>query len=192
MVANKKRLYVALYPSGVIHMEERKYECLFFDFPFFNKGSSPYRYHWAFVVGPKVEDQPQVPGIRYHVKKSAKQGWIYEEVSLANEQSTARLLARIVIAKVEHGNRLVEIFRSTPVVQNDPNWRCRTWVADVLSKVASNGKAVGTAELSWIEVEAAAREYVAKKTADGSYAAGKDMTLPKPTWSMLEKKETIP
>ncbi|GAB1311873.1 hypothetical protein MFIFM68171_02083 [Madurella fahalii] len=69
MVSNKKRLYIALYPSGVVINEER-------------------RYHWSFLIGPKVEDKPQVPGMRYHVKNHPIQGWVYEEVPLANAQST--------------------------------------------------------------------------------------------------------
>ncbi|KAK5215747.1 hypothetical protein LTR47_009946 [Exophiala xenobiotica] len=87
---------------------------------------------------------------------------------------------------------LAEIFRNTPVVQNDPNWRCRRWVADAMSRVANDSKAVGTAQLNWSKVEAVAREYVAKKVAAGRYSKAEDMALPKPTWDMLEEKETVP
>lgn len=129
--------------------------------------------------------------MRYHVTNDPIQGWTYSEVSLANVQSTNNLLARILIAKVEDENRLIDIFRSTAVVQGDPNWRCRTWVADVLSRIAKDGTAVGTAELGWNRIEAVARDYVAKKTAAGRYLNAADMVLPKPTWDMLEGKETV-
>ena len=61
-------------------------------------------------------------------------GWEYEEVPLANVQSTNSLLARIVVAKIEDEPRLIQILQTTPVVQNDPTWRCRSWVADVLGR----------------------------------------------------------
>lgn len=116
---------------------------------------------------------------------------MYEAVSLPNVQSTINLLARLVIAKVEDEKRLVEIFRTTPVVQNDPNWRCRTWVAQVLSRLEKDGKAVGTAQLDWRKIEGLGRDYVAKKAAAGRYLEALDMYQPKPTWNMLEDRETV-
>jgi hypothetical protein len=131
--------------------------------------------------------------MRYHVKNHPMRGWIYEEIDLPNVRSTNNLLARIIIAKVEDEKRLVEIIRSTPVVQNDPNWRCRTWVADVLSRIAmGGGRAVGTSELEWAKIESVARAYVASKTATGRYLDPVVMTLPKPTWDMLQGKEVVP
>ncbi|KAF9773223.1 hypothetical protein IL306_008996 [Fusarium sp. DS 682] len=170
---NKTRLYVALYPSGVVNNEER-------------------RYHWGFLIGPKKESDDEVPGMRYHVTNPPGQGWVYEELPLSNVRTTTRLLARILIAKVEDEKRLVEIIRNTPVVQNDPNWRCRTWVADVLSRIAEDGSAVGTSELDWAKIEPFAREYVANKTAAGRYLDFKTVQLPKPTWDMLQGKEVVP
>lgn len=64
-----------------------------------------YRYHWGFLVGPKVEDKQQVAGMRYHVKNHFAHGWTYEQVPLPNIQSTNNLLARIVVAKVEDEDR---------------------------------------------------------------------------------------
>jgi hypothetical protein len=110
---------------------------------------------------------------------------------LANVQSTNNLLARILIAKILDETRLAEIFRTTPVVQTDPNWRCRTWIADALSRIATDGRAVGTAQLNWRKLDAVARDYVAKKTAARRYANAADMGLPKPTWDMLEGKEVL-
>lgn len=129
--------------------------------------------------------------MRYHVKNHPIQGWVYEEVSLDNVQSTTNLLARVVIAKVEDEKRLVEILRKTPVVHNDPTWRCRTWVANALSRIATDGQAVGTAELDWVKIEALARDYVAGKIASGRYLKAADVEKPKPTWDMLERKETV-
>jgi hypothetical protein len=116
---------------------------------------------------------------------------VYEEVPLANVRSTTNLLARILIAKIEDEQRLVNILRSTPVVQDDPNWRCRTWLAHALHRIKEDGKAVGTAQLDWAVIEPLAREYVAGKTASGRYGSGMDLSLPKPTWDLLEGREMV-
>ena len=63
---------------------------------------------------------------------------------IPNIQSTTNLLARIVNAKIEHEPLLINIFCNMMVVPNDPNWRCRTWIADVLSTLARDDRAVGT------------------------------------------------
>lgn len=152
----------------------------------------PCRYHWGFLIGPKIENETAVPGMRYHVKNPIGGGWIYEELKLRNVRNTTTLLARIVIGKVTDEDRLVQIIRSTLVVQNDPNWRCRTWVADVLSRAATDGGAVGTAELSWPKIETVARDYVARKIADGRYGGDSDPCKPKPTWDMLQGREVVP
>ncbi|KAK4251325.1 hypothetical protein C7999DRAFT_10978 [Corynascus novoguineensis] len=55
-----------------------------------------------------------------------------------------------------------------------------------------HGRAVGTAEFDWDRIERVAREYVARKTASGRYTIEQDTQQPKPTWDMLQGKETIP
>ncbi|KAI0184999.1 hypothetical protein EV127DRAFT_456483 [Xylaria flabelliformis] len=170
MPSDKPRLYVALYPSGVVNNEERKQA----------------RYHWGFLIGPKVEKTP---------KKCARRTlsrWTYEEVPLENVRATNSLLARIVVAKIEDEQRLISLFRRIQVVQGDPNWRCRTWVASALDAIMSDGKCVGTAELDWHKIEALGRQYVRAKTEAGRYQHAADMLKPKPTWDMLENKETVP
>ena len=142
-------------------------------------------------MGPKIEGKAQVPGRRFHVKNRPFEGWIYEEVSLPNVQSTTSLLARIVVAQVEDKARLIQILRSTPVVQSNPNWRCRTWVVDVLNRLAADRKAVGTAQLDWSKIEPLARQYVAEKTAAGRYATAELLLSPTPTWDMLEDTEVV-
>ncbi|KAH0336342.1 hypothetical protein KCU81_g8583, partial [Aureobasidium melanogenum] len=171
MPSGKPRLYVALYPSGVSNNEERKY-------------------HWAFLIGPKSENAREVPGVRHHVTNPAHVGWQYEKADLANVRMTNNLLARIAIAKIEDVERLEAILKSVPVVQNDSNWRCRTWIASALAEIEKDGKAVGTAVLDWKEIEETARRYVAQKTAAGRYLDVEKIRKPRPTWSMLEDKET--
>uniref|UniRef100_A0A8H7KBP1 Uncharacterized protein n=1 Tax=Bionectria ochroleuca TaxID=29856 RepID=A0A8H7KBP1_BIOOC len=152
MVGNKNRLYIALYPSGVVGNEERKY-------------------HWGFLIGPKDESHPPVAGTRYH--------------------ATNNFLARIVIAKIADEDRLINILRRNPVVNGDPEWRCRSWVAQALATIAEDGRSVGTAQLDWGKIERVARKYVRSKTESGRYAVIGDPKQPKPTYDMLEGKEAI-
>ncbi|KAI2616132.1 hypothetical protein GGS26DRAFT_453945 [Hypomontagnella submonticulosa] len=173
MVSNKKRLYLALYPSGG------------------TSGCEELKYHLAFLIGPKNEDREAVPGMRYHVKNPPGGNWLYVEDGLPDVQSTIRLLIRVMIAKVANERRLVEIFRTTPVVQNDPGFNCRSWVIDALSRISNDPRAVGTAELDWEKIEERARTYAAEKTAAGRFGYGQDMRKPKPTWDMLEDKEVV-
>ncbi|RVX71708.1 hypothetical protein B0A52_03892 [Exophiala mesophila] len=142
VLKNKKRLYVALYPSGVVDNESRKYGYSLLIAHVLKIGP---RYHWGYLVGPKVEDKELVPEMRYHVKSSPADGWIYEEVALTNVKSTNNLLVRILIAKIEDEARLVDILRNTPLVQDGPDWRCRSWIADAMLRIENDGKAVGTA-----------------------------------------------
>ncbi|MCJ1404687.1 hypothetical protein MMC11_007913 [Xylographa trunciseda] len=150
------------------------------------------RYHWGFLVGPKVENKDKMSGTRYHVRNRPVEGWKYEEVPLQNVRSTTNLLARILVAKIEDEERLAKIFRSIPIIQNDPSWRCRTWVANALAEIAKDGKAVGSSELDWQKVEATARDYVGRKAAAGRYQDAANLTKPSPTWDMLENKEVMP
>ncbi|KAI1118227.1 hypothetical protein F5Y14DRAFT_438655 [Nemania sp. NC0429] len=173
MPSNKPRLYIAIYVSGVENNEERKY-------------------HWGFLIGPKVEEgEDVVPGARYHVKNSLQE-WTFEEAALVNIRNTKGLLARIVIAKIEDEQRLVALLRRVPVIQDNPNWRCRTWVADALAEIAKDGKCVGTAELDWQKIEALARQYVGDKSVSGRYLTPADVLRPKPTWDMLGNRESVP
>ncbi|KAI2621833.1 hypothetical protein GGR54DRAFT_639165 [Hypoxylon sp. NC1633] len=174
MATNKKRLYLAVYPSSGT-------SC-----------SSEVRYHLAFLIGPKAGGTSAVAGTRYHVKIRPGQGWKFIEDTLSDVQSSVRLLARIVIAKITDRSRLVDIFRSTVIVQNDLRFDCRTWIIDALQNIRLDGNVVGTAELNWENIEHRAHRYVAEKTEAGRYEQGQDMTRPKPTWDMLDRKEIIP
>jgi hypothetical protein len=126
------------------------------------------------------------------VKNHPVSGWTYEEKSVSDVRSTNTLLARIVIAKVENEQRLIELLRNIPVVNGDPNWRCRTWVAQALAEIAKDGNCVGSSQLDWRTVEAFARQYVAQKTTAGRYTKAEDMLKPKPTYDLIEGKETVP
>ncbi|KAK6856449.1 hypothetical protein PG995_006636 [Apiospora arundinis] len=117
---------------------------------------------------------------------------VFEALRLENVRSTATLLVRVVIAKITDERRLIQLLRQVPVVQDDPEWRCRTWVAQVLQAIERDGHCVSSAVLNWPIIEAKAREYAAAKAAAGRYGLGKDMLAPKPTYNILERRETVP
>jgi hypothetical protein len=130
--------------------------------------------------------------VQYHVKNPVGRGWVYEELELRDVRTMNPLLARILIAKIVDERRLVEVIRTTPLVQDDEEWRCRSWIAQVLERLAGERGVVGRAELSWVKIEALARDYVGRKTAGGRYGSEADPKMPKPTWDMLLGKETVP
>ncbi|KAJ5361775.1 hypothetical protein N7541_002619 [Penicillium brevicompactum] len=129
-------------------------------------------------------------GKRYHVKNSPF-GWEFEEDLLDDVRNASNLLARIVIAKIQDEQRLISIFNRLPVVQGNPSWRCRTWMASAVDEIAKDGKCVGTAELDWLKIEAFGRQYVGDKTAGGRYRTVADLEKPKPTWDMLASREIV-
>lgn len=98
------------------------------------------------------------------------------------------LLARLTIAKIKDEKRLVEILRGTPVGRDDPGWRSRTWVSEVLKRLAEDGTVVGTSWLEWEDIERLARQYVVKKAAAGRYEGAKELA---PTWSLVDGKEMV-
>jgi hypothetical protein len=130
-----------------------------------------------------------VPGMRYHVKNSPIE-WFFEERPI-DAAVTPSLLARMLIAKIEDEERMMSIIRSVPLVQNDRNWTCRSWVADVWAALEKDGKALGTSALDWSQIEEKAREYVKQKKEAGRYEDRESVVKPKPTWHMIEGKERI-
>ena len=60
-----------------------------------------------------------------------------------------------------------------------------------MEAIAKDGKAVGTSKLDWTEIEELGRRYVAEKTAAGRYNELARLEGPRPTWDILENKETV-
>jgi hypothetical protein len=55
---------------------------------------------------------------------------------------TSMLLVRIMIGKVEDGNQLVEILRTTPVPKSQPEWNCVSRVKEALETLEADSKAL--------------------------------------------------
>jgi len=117
------------------------------------------RYHWAFITGPKVE-QESSQGRLYHAKNGMEEGsWSIEDRSTSLTATNA-LLARVVVGKIADKICVHEILCGVPAKLNDPSWNCVTWVKEVLEALQKYEKAISTSVLSWQTVRDAAMEYV--------------------------------
>ncbi|KAL1877372.1 hypothetical protein VTK73DRAFT_8667 [Phialemonium thermophilum] len=169
----KPRLYVALFPTGITDNEELS------------------SYDWSFLIGPKDENKPHVPGMQLRIRKVA-QLWVLEELVVDDVRNTGSLAVRVLIAKIRDKSRLVQLIKDVHRVQDDDTWNTRSWIADVLNAMATTGGVVGRSVLNWPLVDARARQYVADKIAAGRYAGPQDPTAPRPTWDLIDDKEIAP
>lgn len=82
----------------------------------------PSRYHWALIVGPKIEAEDAM-GVRYHAKEGAKleggSEWFFEERKCPLAP-TSMLLVHIMIGKVTDGNHRANILPNMPIRQDKP------------------------------------------------------------------------
>ncbi|KAK2606720.1 hypothetical protein N8I77_005451 [Diaporthe amygdali] len=181
MARNKKRLYVAVYPSG--------------------QGTGSY--HWALLVGPKKEVGP-VAGQQYHVKNQpVGPPWKYDAGDVQDVRVTAQLLARVAIAKIVDEERLINILERVPVNPpnwsgkangREPRWTCRLWVIAALNAIKADGEAVGTNVLDNIDgpggIIETTKEFVARQIENRRYGSGTDAMAPKPLLDMMTGKES--
>ncbi|KJZ73343.1 hypothetical protein HIM_07347 [Hirsutella minnesotensis 3608] len=196
MAPNKDRLYVALYPSGTVTVaaEQRRFDTGPIDSVASTDrqpSSTDNRFHWALLLGPKVEGSKPAKGMRYHIKNPLARGWVFEERELRDIRTTPNLLVRIMIGKVKSRSRLAKVLRKVPLVEGQADWRCRNWVAEAVAALKADGKALGTAVLDWGEIERVAEQYAGEKIRAGRFTDVSQLFEPKPTWDMLQGKETI-
>ncbi|RMZ67682.1 hypothetical protein GMOD_00001642 [Pyrenophora seminiperda CCB06] len=162
MPSNKDRLYVTLFGRGGAPKMEGKEDT--------SKGM---RYHAKEVLGPE--------GYK----------WAFEEKS-CRLLPTAMLLVRVMIAKVENKNRLIQIIRNTPIRPDVPGWNCVGWVQEALQRLEADDKALGTSVLEWTKVRDAAMEYCQKKVDEHRFDGKVTYDMEKvPTFDLLEGKETV-
>lgn len=143
--------------------------------------------------------RPGLYGIRCHVKNQlspspngpSRPRWEYEELALNDVRNTNNLLIRIMIGKIINAKNLLQTLRSVPVVQGDPEWRCRSWCADALVALERDGQAMGASVLDWRRIEELTRRHVREKIAQGRFDDSWLLVNPKPTWDLWENKEVI-
>lgn len=181
--SNKTRLYVTLYATGQ------------------RPGNTERLFHWALTTGPKVEDYDSY-GHRMHVKNEPvrdghggiRQIWRYQDVSV-RVIATTQSLARIRIGKILDEDKVRQIVAEVPVVQRDPNWRCRQWVIDAIRALAASSGVVGrSVDLgNWQAIEDTAKRYANEKIEAGRFRMEGDWDMSLiPTFDMMTGKELIP
>lgn len=156
--------------------------------------SDPATYHWALIVGPKTE-RPDDVAIRYHAKDrtnaSGLKEWRFERVE-ASLQATSMILVRITVAKIIKPEEVEMILRAIPIVQNNPDWDCITWVKDALTALDQSG-CFGTRQSEWTVVKQAAIEYVTRKVTEHRFDGKIKVDTEKvPTYDLIDRKEVVP
>lgn len=134
-------------------------------------------------------------GFRYHTREKLKAPgvveWVFEERECPL-LATSMLLVRVIIGKVEDGNRLVEILRSTPIRQGQAGWNCVFWVKEALETLTADGKALGTNVIQWEKVRSEAMAYCQSKKDQHRFdGQGNFDTTKAPTYDLIERKEII-
>ncbi|KYK59914.1 hypothetical protein DCS_01048 [Drechmeria coniospora] len=193
---NTKWLCISLHPSGNVMEEYKRWA---------SQPSRAARYsrppvcspvHSAASTVPSSSDPSSRPravaGTRYHAKNPLPGGWRYEQVPLLNARHTPNLLVRVLISKIADEDRVIDILRHASLVPNDPNFRCRRWIADALDRLQHDAETMGTAFLDRHAVETVRRDYLRSKSADGRFAEpdSLDNRRPKPAWDVLKNMET--
>lgn len=151
-----------------------------------------------------------MPGVRYRVKPHPTQGWVFERLVVPDVKNIPNLLGRVIIGKVKNPDLVDRIISSTPMVLEDPEWRCYDWVENALAKLnATGGLAITPARAAlstdkvlsfdsdgnilptfdFARIMAFSREYMEGKIVHGRYTCYEVVDSPRPTYSMLSKKE---
>jgi hypothetical protein len=151
-----------------------------------------------------------MPGVRYRVKPHPTQGWVFERLVVPDVKNIPNLLGRIIIGKVENPDLVDRIISSTPMVLEDPEWRCFHWVEDALAKLnATGGLAITPARAAlrkdkvlsfdadgnilptydFAGVMAFSRDYIEGKIVHGRYTCYERVDSPRPTYSLISKKQ---
>ncbi|RAL17364.1 uncharacterized protein BO97DRAFT_409809 [Aspergillus homomorphus CBS 101889] len=148
MPSNKDRLYLTLNVRGGAPKMPGKEDT----------------YHWALMVGPKIETEGS-QGVRFHAKETIQpegSQWRLEERP-CGLLMTSMLLVRVMIAKIENRARLAEILRRTPIRQGQAGWNCVSWVKEALERLTAKWKVLGTNVVEWETVRHAAMDYCQQK-----------------------------
>ncbi|TGO19773.1 hypothetical protein BTUL_0002g00150 [Botrytis tulipae] len=180
MPSGKHRLYIALYARG-------------------GKPTMPEKedtYHWGLIVGPKKEVEAS-RGTRFHAKEflslsTGKSEFKYEEVSIPL-LATQMLLVRVMIAKIENYDRMLQILRAIPIRSRNEGWNCVGWVREALTELQNDGKTLGTAVIEWAMVRDAAMNYCQRKKDEHRFDGVVEWKTDKAaTFDLINGKEVIP
>ncbi|KAG5983275.1 hypothetical protein E4U55_000353 [Claviceps digitariae] len=181
MSCNKTRLYVGLYVRGGSPKMSGKEDT----------------YHWALLSGPKQDPKSGYQHTMYHVKaklvidgepRVARTEWEYSSEC----DRSSMLLARIVIAKVCHLERLERILREVPLRSDKEGWNCVAWVREAIHLASLDPEALGSRVDDWIAIRDKAMWYIDQKKSSHRFDGLGQFDISKPaTWDMLQDKELV-
>ena len=107
---------------------------------------------------------------------------------------SAMLLVRILIAKIEDEQRLLDILSATPLRPLNESWSSDVWVKEGYERLWQDEHALGTkVPGGWLGVRDTALWYIAAKAAKHRFDDPKHVSRrPCPTWDMIKNKEQWP
>ena len=106
---------------------------------------------------------------------------------------TQMILVRVMVAKVEHAERLAQLLRQVPVRQGQEGWNCVSWVKEALSDLQKSKKILGTSVMEWQAIRDAAMQFCQlKKDTHRFDGKGNFDASQVATFDLIQKKETIP
>ncbi|TGO39305.1 hypothetical protein BHYA_0056g00150 [Botrytis hyacinthi] len=134
---------------------------------------------------PEKEDTVFVPS-------TGKSDIKYEEVSIPL-LATQMLLVRVMLAKIENYDRMLQILRAIPIRNKDEGWNCVGWVREALVDLQNDGKTLGTAVIEWATVRDAAMNYCQRKKDEHRFDGVVEWKTDKAaTFDLINGKEVIP
>lgn len=155
-------------------------------------------YHWSLLISPKHEKFTQNETARHHAVKNLgirqdgaglEQKWSYESHTLMNLRDQG-LLVRVLVGKVETSSEEVErLLSGVPVVQDDPSWRCQTWIACAYETLVRSDALGARPKLEeWSSVIEKCLEYLQSKKSQGAFETFQ-LSTPVPTMDLLTGRE---
>ncbi|KAL3482296.1 hypothetical protein BJX99DRAFT_252555 [Aspergillus californicus] len=143
------------------------------------------RYHATNKLLPPSDSSEQI-----------KQTWVFESHPLSElvdgngNAREAKLLVKILIGKIVCGKeRFRYCLERVDVLQDTPEFTCRTWVREVVARIAGEGLLSNSSIIDWEVIEKECRDYAGKKTDEGRF---KQWTPTTPTYDLLVRKEIKP
>lgn len=145
-------------------------------------------------MGPK-SDKEDDEGVRYHARERVRpeggSEWLFEELTISM-MPTQMILVRLVLAKINHADRLRQLLRQIPIRQGEEGWNCVLWVKEALFNLDKSKDIVGTRVLGWDTVRGAALSYCQQKKNQHRFDVGGNFDTSRvATFDLIQGKETI-
>jgi hypothetical protein len=179
------------------------YRIDYFANSFLGTDAVPLRYHWALLIGPKVE--PANSHVkRFHALERMSRAdadgrpissWQFEERQLPSGPALM-VLVRVLVGKVKDTAAAERVLRTVPVRSRDVDgWNCVAWVKEAIEMLCGCEGAMASCVREWEVIREEALAFVrAKKAAhrfDGKAEEGSFDMHKVPTFDVLSKKEIV-